>query len=64
MQHANDVNPYQSPLADSKPPMLDATSPPRRRLRWRVIPVTLLYLYGGCAILVGVLYLGPIPKLN
>jgi hypothetical protein len=31
-----------------------------RRFRWRVIPVTLLYIYGGCEVFDGLIYLGAV----
>ncbi len=44
-----DINPYQSPAAypgqDPSPP--EQASAVKWRFRWRMIPVTLLYLYGG-----------------
>lgn len=35
-----------------------------RRVRWRVIPVTLLYLYGGGLVMDGLIYLGVIYGLS
>jgi hypothetical protein len=55
----SNVNPYQSPRADTyDPPPPAVASQSRRLFRWRVIPVTLLYLYGGSALLVGMGGLG------
>jgi hypothetical protein len=45
---SDDTNPYRSPEAVTQPTEPAATPPAARRLlRWRVIPVTLLYLLGG-----------------
>jgi hypothetical protein len=44
----NETNPYRSPVTATRPVEVAVPSPSvRRRFRWRVIPVTLLYLYGG-----------------
>jgi len=42
----DDQNPYVSPHA-SEGTATAAYSVSKRRIRWRVIPVTFLYLYGG-----------------
>jgi hypothetical protein len=41
----SETNPYRSPVESSVRDESAVAAP--RRFRWRVIPVTLLYLYGG-----------------
>jgi hypothetical protein len=47
----NNTNPYCSPLASGV-----STEPRCRRFPWRIVPVVLLYLYGGLAVLSGVVF--------
>ncbi len=45
-----DANPYRSPMANGRAIEPIVWQSPPRRFRWRVIPVALLYLYGGSMI--------------
>jgi hypothetical protein len=53
----DDLNPYRAPLASMKPNEMESaeTQTVRRRFRWRIIGVTVLYLYGGSLVLVAML---------
>jgi hypothetical protein len=51
----DDTNPYKSPTAPSEPAATASSPPPPRRFRWRVIPVALLYIYGGSLVVSGVI---------
>lgn len=42
------LNPYQSPAVVEVAP---AQEPSGKAFRWRIIPVTLLLIYGGCVVL-------------
>jgi hypothetical protein len=48
------TNPYQSPAAEPTPPLLDRT----RRIRWRLIPVVLIYIYSIGALAIGLITVG------
>jgi hypothetical protein len=56
----NEANPYRSPMAAIRQSEAAVTTPAavQRRFRWRVVPVTLLYMYGGGLVLVGLESLG------
>jgi hypothetical protein len=57
MPTPDEANPYRSPNETSVliEPAYAPPSGPRRRIRWRVIPVTLLYFFGAWAMIQGVL---------
>ena len=57
MADANDANPYCSPLASCDPLELTNASAPRV-IRWRVIPVTVLYLFGAFLVFGGLTVFG------
>jgi hypothetical protein len=48
---SHETNPCDSPLASGV-----SSEPRRRRFPWRIVPVVLLYLYGGLAVLDSVVY--------
>jgi hypothetical protein len=53
----NETDPSRSPVKISAPFDLDSAqaSAAGRRFRWRVIPVTLLYIYGACLLASGLM---------
>ncbi len=46
MAEPNESNPYRSPSSAGTP-----TEPVRKRFPWRIVPVIILYLYGGLLVL-------------
>lgn len=54
------VNPYESPTTGGVPDVAPAgeASQPGRRFRWRLIPVTLAWIYGACALAGGIMQFG------